>query len=116
MHPNPNKGRPVFKTVEQLDRLRRMMLGLPVTRISRTIPWGYKVSDTDPDMLEPVEHMFKLLLEAKKALKYSSYKNIAAWLVQETGVPLNHSSLKSIMDVRQPDDRCALPRAERELI
>ncbi len=106
---------PIFKTVEDLDRLRNVMLGLPIRQLRHTIPWGYRVSD-EPGMLEPVDEMFVLLVEAKSWLDNSTYKDIADWLSVESGVDITHEGVRKVMERRQPDDRAALPREEREKI
>ncbi len=49
---------------------------------SRTIPWGYRKSQWDEDMLEPIPELIELLNTAERAwnAKTVSYSDIAAWL------------------------------------
>ena len=51
-------------------------------RRSRTVPWGYRVSDYDEDILEPIPELMQLLDVAERAwkAKTTSQDNIAAWL------------------------------------
>ncbi len=41
--PSPIKELPKkrYETLEKMDRLRSMSLGLPIPKISRDVPWGY---------------------------------------------------------------------------
>ena len=108
--------KPIFTKVEQLDRLRNYMLGLPIENKARTIPFGYKVSEVDPDMLEPIDYEFELLVEAKKLLASHSYKDVARWLTVNSGRQIKDAGLHRIMERRAPDPRAKLPRAEREQV
>lgn len=110
--------RPIFKKVEDLDRLRNMMLGLPVSRVrsTRDIPWGYRISDEDEWMLEPIDEHFELLVEAKHSLAECTYNELSDWLTVESGVSVSPEGVRKIMERRQPDDRAAWPREEREKV
>jgi hypothetical protein len=68
----------------------------PIKRVSRTIPWGYKVDPSDPDMLLPVLPMLHLLEAAERAFRArtSTHAEIAAWLTAKTGVPITRCGLK----------------------
>jgi len=108
--------KPIFTKIEQLDRLRNYMLGLPIENKARTIPFGYIVSETDPSMLEPVDYEFELLVEAKKLLKFHSYKDVSEWLTVNSGRTIKDAGLHQIMERRAPDKRAALTREEREQV
>lgn len=104
-----------IKSIEHLDRLRKMMLALPIEKLSR-IPWGYKPSESDPMVLVADEKKFKLLLLAKEYLKQTSLRTVSAWLSKEGNEPMTHEALRKLMALRCPDDRCLLPLEEREKI
>ena len=50
-----------------------------------TIPWGYKVSKIDGQLLEPVDEQLKALELAEEYLKESSYPEVSRWLREYTG-------------------------------
>lgn len=104
----------LFKTVEELDRHRQYMLGLPLPHISGpSIPWGYTLNE---GMLEPIDECFVLLVEAKHLMSECTYQELSDWLTTATGHNISPWGLQKIMQDRQPDDRAALPRNEREKI
>lgn len=104
----------VIISVAQLDRLRAMMLALPVPSMAKKVPWGYRVSAKNPKMLEPIDEHFKYLYEAiHKHLKDCSYKEVATWLSAKTGVPISDEGLTRIHTRRPPDKRVLLPLKER---
>ena len=51
-------------------------------RRSRTIPWGYRVSDHDEELIEPIPEIVELLDVAERAwlAKTASYQDIARWV------------------------------------
>jgi len=104
----------VYTTIQEMDRHKRFRLGLPIRRKSRKIPWGYIESEDDVMILEPVDKMFEMLVEAKKQLNNVSYKAIADWLVDRTGVPITCWGVPKLLENRSPFDEAALPREERE--
>ena len=71
---------------------------IAIPRISRTIPFGYKLDKDDPDILQPVEHELDMLEEAKKYLKQYSYREVANWLSRNTGRSISHVGLKKRLD------------------
>jgi hypothetical protein len=73
----------------------------PIPRISRTIPFGYKVSEDDPDILIPVEIELEALEKAKKHLKRYSYREVAQWLSAVTGRSISYEGLKKRIAVEQ---------------
>lgn len=101
----------MFKTLEELDRHRSMRLGLPISRGSGPVPWGYRENDNKG--LEPIDICFKILVEAKKHLETSTYKELSAWISQETGVNIGRTGVVRVMEERMPFDEAALPLSER---
>ena len=71
---------------------------IAIPRISRTIPFGYKIDKDDPDILQPVEYELDMLEEAKKYLKQYSYREVANWLSRNTGRSISHVGLKKRLD------------------
>lgn len=65
----------------------------PVVRIGRQIPWGYKQDPEDEDILLPIPDELELMEQAKKFLKQYSYRQVAAWLSEQSGKPISHVGL-----------------------
>ena len=66
---------------------------LPVVRVGRIIPFGYKEDPNDSMMLIPIPEQLELLEQAKKHLKKYSYRAVAAWLSEQTGRTISHVGL-----------------------
>ena len=73
---------------------------IPLPRISHTIPFGYKVRDDDPEVLDPIIFVLEALERAKeyRAKKYS-YVKIAVWLSQVTGRTISAEGLRKRLEV-----------------
>lgn len=93
-----------------------MMLALPVESIRGRLPWGYFPSKEDPNILEPIDEHFVLLLEAKKYLQVAGYKKVADWLTLKSGVDCPIETLRFIMERRHPINELRLPREQREAL
>jgi hypothetical protein len=65
----------------------------PVVRVGRHVPFGYKQDPEDLDILLPIPEELNLFEEAKKHLKQYSYRDVAAWLSEESGRYLSHVGL-----------------------
>ena len=65
-----------------------------ISRVSRTVPCGYKVDETDTDFLLPVEIELQALDKAKEHLKQYSYREVATWLSKQTGRYISHVGLR----------------------
>jgi hypothetical protein len=66
---------------------------LPVVRVGRIIPFGYKEDPNDSMMLIPIPEQLELMEQAKKHLKKYSYRAVAAWLSEKTGRTISHVGL-----------------------
>lgn len=66
----------------------------PIPKLSSQIPWGYKISDIDPGILEPIPEELVLLEIAKEHLKNYSYRVVAVWLSEASGRHISHMGLK----------------------
>ena len=79
---------------------------LPVTRIARTIPFGYEVDPEDEDLLLPIKEELDHLEKAKMYLRQYSLREVAAWLSKNTGRYISHLGLqKRIKHERQRKDK-----------
>ena len=66
---------------------------VPIVRIGRSLPFGYKQDPNDPDILLPIPDQLELFELAKKHLKQYSYREVAAWLSETSGRYLSHVGL-----------------------
>ena len=64
-----------------------------VVRIGRTIPFGYRQDPNDCDILHPISEELELLEKAKKYIKQFSYREVAAWLSEQSGRYISHVGL-----------------------
>ena len=60
-------------------------LPIPNLKKSNCIPFGYKVSEEDDAVLEPIANELKALEKAKQYVKQYSSRKVAAWLTKTTG-------------------------------
>lgn len=67
---------------------------LEIPRISRTIPFGYKVDEEDEDILVPIIEELEALDLAKEYLQEYSYREVARWLSDRTGREISHIGLR----------------------
>ena len=68
---------------------------LPVVRVGRIIPFGYKQSEDDPQVLLPIPYELELLELAKEYLKTYSLREVAAWLSTESGRSISYVGLRN---------------------
>ena len=66
---------------------------LPIPKVARTVPFGYKVNEEDPDILDPIPDELNKLQQAKKYLSQYSYREVANWLSTNTGRSISHVGL-----------------------
>ena len=69
-------------------------------RSSSTIPFGYKLSESNNQMLEPVEAELKALDKILPMIKDKtlSLREGSMWLTHETGRAISHMGLKKIAE------------------
>ena len=69
-------------------------------RSSSTIPFGYKLSESNNQMLEPVEAELKALEKILPMIKDKtlSLREGSMWLTHETGRAISHMGLKKIAE------------------
>ena len=71
---------------------------VPITRVARTIPFGYELDPEDDGILLPIDNELDMLVKAKKYLKQYSYREVANWLTRNTGRTISHVGLKKRLD------------------
>lgn len=76
-----------------------------IPRISRTIPFGYKVEHKDDEWLIPIPSELEALEQAKKHLKQYSLREVANWLTTLTGRPISHVGLSKRIKSEQSHKR-----------
>ena len=79
-----------------------------IPRIARTVPFGYKKSEEDPDILDPIPVELDLLEKARKYVNQYSYREIANWLTANSGRYISHVGLrKRLQHERQRKNQTA---------
>ena len=75
---------------------------IPIPRIARIVPFGYKVNKEDNDLLDPIPYELEALELARKYVNQYSYRQVANWLTKKTGRDISHVGLrKRLMHERQ---------------
>ena len=81
---------------------------VPIPRIARTIPFGYKQNEEDPDILDPIPVELDMLEKARRHVNQYSYREVANWLVANTGRQISHVGLrKRLNNERRRKDTAA---------
>lgn len=78
---------------------------LPIPKIARTIPFGYKEDPDDDDILLPIPRELRALEKAKEYLQQYSYREVANWLTTQTGRSISHMGLKKRIANEQSNKR-----------
>ena len=58
---------------------------IQIPRIARTVPFGYKQNEDDPDILDPISTELDLLEKARTYTNQYSYREVANWLSTNSG-------------------------------
>jgi len=74
---------------------------LPLVRIGRFLPFGYRQDPDDPDILLPVPEELELFEQAKKHLNQYSYREVSAWLSEVSGRYISHVGLFKRVKIEQ---------------
>jgi len=69
-----------------------------IPRIARTVPFGYKQSEEDPDILDPIPTELDLLEKARQHVKQYSYREVSNWLSKNSGRYISHVGLRKRLD------------------
>ena len=78
-----------------------------IPRVARTVPFGYKVDETDEDFLLPIQEELELLEKAKQHLTQFSYREVAHWLSKESGRYISDVGLKKRIQVERKRKKAA---------
>ena len=73
----------------------------PVVRVGRTIPFGYRQSEEDRDLLLTIVEELELLEKAKKFIRQYSYRQVANWLSTQSGRNISHVGLMKRIRIEQ---------------
>ena len=65
-----------------------------IPRIARTVPFGYKLNEQDPDILDPIPTELDLLEKARSHVNQYSYREVSNWLSSQTGRYISHVGLR----------------------
>lgn len=73
---------------------RRFFVNVNVFKNSRTVPFGYEVSDDDPHILIPIAEQIRLLEQAYQYLDAKQpVRRVAAWLKDASNRSISHTAL-----------------------
>ena len=73
-----------------------------IPRIARTVPFGYKHNEEDPDILDPIPTELDLLEKARQHVNQYSYREVANWLSKNSNRYISHVGLrKRLQNERQ---------------
>ena len=79
-----------------------------IPRIARTVPFGYKQNEEDPDILDPIPTELDLLEKARQYVNQYSYREVANWLSTNSGRYISHVGLrKRLANERQRKNKAA---------
>ena len=79
-----------------------------IPRIARTVPFGYKQNEDDPDILDPIPTELDLLEKARQYVNQYSYREVSNWLSTQTGRYISHVGLrKRLANERQRKNKAA---------
>jgi hypothetical protein len=78
---------------------------VPIPKIGRTIPFGYKQDEDDANLLIPIAMELEALEKAKKYVKQYSLREVAAWLSKITGRYISHVGLSKRIKHEQSNKR-----------
>ena len=74
--------------------IKEQNVWVQIPRIARTVPFGYKVNEEDPDLLDPIQTELDLLEKARKHVNQYSYREVANWLSANTNRYISHVGLR----------------------
>lgn len=78
-----------------------------IARLTRTVPFGYRVHPDNDKLLEPIPEELEALEVAKRHLKQYSYREVAIWLTRQTGRHISHMGLKKRVDIERRRKKAA---------
>ena len=78
-----------------------------IARVTRTVPFGYRVHPDNDNLLEPIPEELEALELAKRHLIQYSYREVAIWLRKQTGRHISHMGLKKRVDIERRRKKAA---------
>jgi hypothetical protein len=78
-----------------------------IPKLRGVIPFGYKIHEENPNLLEPIPLELEALELAKQHLKQYTYRDVAAWLQKKTGRSITFDGLKKRVDIENKRRRSA---------
>lgn len=78
---------------------------VPIPRLGRTIPFGYKKDEADDGWLIPIPFELEALEKAKHYVKQYAVRKVAAWLTTVTGREISHVGLSKRLKNEQSHKR-----------
>jgi|TARA_R110000796_G_scaffold22752_3_gene65626 hypothetical protein len=76
-----------------------------VVRVGRQVPFGYRQDPNDCDILLPIDKELNMLEEAKKYLKQYSYRDVSAWLSEQSNRYISHVGLMKRVKIERKRQR-----------
>jgi len=67
---------------------------IQIPRIARIIPFGYKLNNEDPDLLDPIPYELEAIELARKYIKQYSFRQVANWITKKTDREISHVGLR----------------------
>ena len=65
-----------------------------IPRIARIIPFGYKLNNEDPDLLDPIPYELEAIELARKYIKQYSFRQVSNWITKKTDREISHVGLR----------------------
>jgi len=78
--------------------IKEQNVWVQIPRIARTVPFGYKQNEEDPDILDPIPTELDLLEKARQHVNQYSYREVANWLSTNSGRYISHVGLRKRLD------------------
>jgi len=78
---------------------------VPIPRLARTIPFGYKKDENDDSWLIPIPQELEALEKAKLYVKQYAVRKVAIWLTKVTGREISHVGLSKRLKNEQSHKR-----------
>jgi hypothetical protein len=78
---------------------------VPIPRLARTVPFGYKKDENDDGWLIPIPLELEALEKAKQYVKQYAVRKVAVWLTKVTGREISHVGLSKRLKNEQSHKR-----------
>lgn len=105
-----------FTSPKKLSDHFRMRLALPVKNTFARLPFGYQVSEDDPDVLVADPEWVKEMLYLQEVKDDYSYKELSKYIKAKLGYQISRKGFTNVIEHRPLFKEAALPLEERERI